>query len=128
VRLLLDTHAFIWWVEGNSRMSRRARTAIGRADNEIYVSAVSAWEIATKFRLGKWSGIDTVATDVSASIANQGFSGLAISPQHGQLAGSLPLPHKDPFDRMLIAQSILERMPLVSIEGIFDTYGVERLW
>jgi PIN domain nuclease of toxin-antitoxin system len=128
VQLLLDTHAFLWWIIGSQHLSRRIRAAIADEENDIFVSAASAWEITTKFRLGKLPDGEAVAGNVASSIASQGFSELAITVRHGQLAGSLPRPHRDPFDRMLIAQSIVERMPLVSNERIFDSFGVQRLW
>lgn len=126
--MLLDTHAFLWWLSGDSELTATAKAAIADPGNELYISAVSTWEITTKFRIGKLPGAQVVAANVAASIAAQGFLELPISVQHGQLAGGLPPPHKDPFDRMLIAQSVLERMPLVSIEPVFDRYGVQRIW
>ena len=109
-------------------MSAPAKAAIADEANEIFVSAVSAWEIATKFRLGKLPGAQAVAANIAAIIADQGFAELPITVPHGQLAGSLASPHKDPFDRMLIAQSMLDRMPLISIEPVFDRYGIQGIW
>jgi PIN domain nuclease of toxin-antitoxin system len=128
VRLLLDTHALLWWLGGDRRLSGAARKAMGDAENDVYVSAATAWEITTKFRIGRLANAEPVAADVATAIADRGFLGLAISLQHGQLAGGLPPPQRDPFDRMLIAQAIIEQMPLVSNETVFDRYGVRRLW
>jgi len=128
VRLLLDTHAFLWWLAGDPQLSATAKAALANPANEIFVSAVSAWEIATKFRLGKLPGAEVVAADIAAAIASQDFIELPVTVPQGQLAGSLAPPHRDPFDRMLIAQSLLEHMPLVSIEAVFDHYGVQRYW
>ncbi len=128
MNLLLDTHAFLWWLAGDRQMSAAAKAAVAEPANMIFVSAVSAWEIATKFRHGKLPGAQAVAADIAAAIASQGFVELPITVPHGQSAGGLAPPHKDPFDRMLIAQSLLERMPLVSIERDFDRYGVQRIW
>jgi PIN domain nuclease of toxin-antitoxin system len=128
VRLLLDTHALIWWLAGDETLSVAAREAIGEAGNDVFVSAASAWEIATKHRLGKLAGVEPIVADIDGVIAEQGFEGLAISLRHGQVAGMLPGPHRDPFDRMLIAQAMLERLVLVSNEAPFDAYGVARLW
>jgi PIN domain nuclease of toxin-antitoxin system len=128
VRLLLDTHAFLWWLAGHSSLSRRARTAIAAPDAEVFVSGASAWEITTKYRLGKLPEAALVALDVLAAIESQQFVPLAVSVKHGQVAGSLPGPHADPFDRMLMAQAILEDLSLVSNEQTFDAYGVRRLW
>ena len=128
MRLLLDTHALLWWLDGDRRLTRRARTAIADEDNVIFISAASAWEITTKARLGKLPGADAVAGDVVGSVASQGFSSLDITLTHAQRAGRLPGAHRDPFDRMLIAQAQLEDLTLVSNEDVFDAYGVSRLW
>ena len=126
--LLLDTHAFLWWIAGDAGLSLPARHAINDTSNAIFVSAATAWEIATKVRIGKLLGAAAIVADLAAVVASQGFSELPISFMHGQAAGALPGPHKDPFDRMLIAQAMLERMALVSNETPFDAYGVRRLW
>ena len=128
MRLLLDTHALLWWLDGDRGLTRRARTAIADEDNVIFVSAASAWEITTKARLGKLPGADAVAADVVGSVASQGFSSLDITMRHAQRAGRLPGAHRDSFDRMLIAQAQLEDLTLVSNESAFDAYGVSRLW
>jgi len=128
VRLLLDTHALLWWLDGDRSLTRRARTAITDEDNVILVSAASAWEITAKARLGKLPGADAVAADVVGSVASQRFSSLGITMLHAQRAGRLPGAHRDPFDRMLIAQAQLEDLMLVSNESAFDAYGVSRLW
>jgi PIN domain nuclease of toxin-antitoxin system len=128
LNLLLDTHAFLWWTGGDTALSRPARAAIGDESNAVYVSAASAWEIATKFRIGKLPGVAVVAGDLSATLGAQGFIPLPVTFAHGQAAGALPGPLKDPFDRMLIAQAMLDRMALVSNEQGLDAYGVQRLW
>ena len=128
VRLLLDTHALLWWLDGDPLLSPIARAEIGRVTNETYVSAASAWEICTKFRLGKLDKAADVARDVSACLDAEGFVGLPVTVHHGARAGSLVGPHKDPFDRMLIAQALAEDLTLVSREPLFDRYGVQRLW
>jgi PIN domain nuclease of toxin-antitoxin system len=128
MQLLLDTHAFLWWLAGDSQLSIAARKAIGDVENTIFVSAASAWEITTKHRLGKLPGAGSVAADVAASIVGQSFVSLPISVRHGQAAGALPGPHRDPFDRMLVAQAMLETLILVTNEEVFDSYGVARLW
>jgi len=128
VRLLLDTHALLWWVFTDPQLSAGARRAITQADNEVVVSAASAWEIATKFRIGKLPHARVVAADIAGTLAREGFGTLSVTLAHGQHAGALPAPLNDPFDRMLIAQSLLERLPLVSNEKAFDAYGVKRLW
>ena len=128
MKLLLDTHALLWWLDGDRRLSRRSRAAIADAENTVLVSAASAWEITTKERLGKLPGAAAVAADVAGAVASQAFEPLDISISHAQKAGRLPGPHRDPFDRMLIAQALLEGLPIVSDDEAFDAYGVERLW
>jgi len=128
MRLLLDTHALLWWLDGDRRLSRRARTAIGDVENTVFVSAASAWEITTKNRLGKLPGAADVAADVAGAVSGQGFAPLDITIVHAQRAGRLPGEHRDPFDRMLIAQSQVEDLQIVTDDSVFDAYGVERLW
>lgn len=128
MRLLLDTHAFLWWVAGDTALSPAARAAIADDGNPVFVSAASAWEIATKFRIGKLPGVAAIVADLGAVLAAQGFVPLPIAFTHGQAAGALPGPLRDPFDRMLIAQAMLDGMVLVSNEVPFDAYGVRRLW
>jgi len=126
--LLLDTHALLWWLSGDLAMSDIARTAIADEDNAIFVSAASLWEITTKYRLGKLPGVAKIIATLQEAVLSQGFTGLPIALSHGQAAGALPGPHRDPFDRMLIAQAMLENMILVSNEKPFDLYGLRRLW
>ena len=128
MRLLLDTHALIWWLAGDPMLSAIAKAAVGDSDNDVFVSAASAWEITTKYRIGKLSQAAALAYNVSGALAGQGFLELPITVQHSQTAGSLPSPHRDPFDRMLIAQATLSDLVLVSNEPVFDRYGVRRLW
>ena len=128
VRLLLDTHALLWFVAGDATLSATARNAIADPDNEVFVSAASAWEIATKHRLGKLPMAGPLATDTSQVLSSNGFNELAITVGEGQAAGRLPGPHRDPFDRMLIAQALAEGLTLLSNERLFDRYGVTRLW
>ena len=128
MRVLLDTHALLWWLAGDKSLSRPARTAIADEENEIFVSAASAWEVATKHRIGKLPGAGPLAVDFAREVRQQGFAELPISFAHGQVAGSLPGEHRDPFDRMLIAQAREEKMALISNEIVFDEFGVERVW
>ncbi len=128
MNLLLDTHAFRWWIAGDTALSITARDAIGDIRNDIHVSAASAWEIATKFRIGELPGAAAIVLDIGAVLEAQGFAPLPIDFAHGQAAGALPGPRKDPFDRMLIAQATIGGMALVSDELQFDLYGIRRLW
>jgi PIN domain nuclease of toxin-antitoxin system len=128
MRLLLDTHTLLWWLDGDRRMSKRARTLVGRDAHEVFVSAASAWEITTKWRLGKLPGAADVAADVAGAVASQVFLPLSITIAHAQLAGQLTTTHRDPFDRMLAAQALVEGLPIVSNDEAFDLFGVIRLW
>lgn len=128
MRLLLDTHALLWWLEGNRRLSPKARRAVEDESNHVFVSAASAWEITIKVRLGRLPIAGPIASDVAAAISDQGFEGLDITVRHGQRAGELPGFHEDPFDRMLVAQALAEGLTLVSNDEIFDAYGVRRFW
>lgn len=128
MRLLLDTHALIWWLSGDERLSGRAREAIQMTDDAVLVSAVSAMEVSTKFRLGKLPQAGRLAQDFEAIIQGQDFTELPITIRHGRIAGTLQVAHKDPFDRLLIAQSLSEDVPLVSNETLFDDFGVTRVW
>ena len=128
VRALLDTHAFLWWVADSGRLSGAAHSAIADASNDIVVSAASAWEIATKYRLGKLPGGAAVATDIASHIVGQGFLEMAIGVADAERAGRLPGPYRDPFDRMLVAQALAQDLTVVSVDEVFDRYGVNRLW
>ena len=128
MRLLLDTHAFLWWLAGSDRLSEAARHAIADEANDVLISAASAWEITTKHRLGKLPGAEAVVLDVSGSIAGQDFEELEITVDDGSRAGGLPGPHRDPFDRMLVAQALAHDLVLVSNETLFERYAIRRLW
>lgn len=128
MKLLLDTHALIWWGQADPRMAAAVRDAIDSDENEIYVSAVSAMEIATKYRLGKLPGAMPLAHGFVEETEAVGFRPLPVSLRHAQTAGNLDIPHKDLFDRLLIAQAIIEGMTLVSNESEFEAFGVTLLW
>lgn len=128
MRALLDTHAFLWWVLDSARLSNTAFQLIADESNDIVVSAASAWEITTKHRIGKLPEAEVVAADVAGYIAAQGFEALAIGIVDAERAGRLPGIHRDPFDRMLIAQALGHELAIVSIDALFDRYGVNRLW
>jgi len=128
LRLLLDTHALIWWLAGDQQLSAIARGAILDAENVVFVSAATGWEIATKFRIGRLPEAALLAADVADFVRAQGFDELPITTRHGQVAGNLPRIHKDPFDRILVAQAITDDMTLVSKDTILRAYGVALLW
>ncbi len=121
MRLLLDTHAFIWW--DNGRLPTKIVAQIQDAD-EVYVSAVTAWEIAIKTALGRIAARGTVA----GAIADYAFSSLSITMEHGDAVGSLPPHHRDPFDRLLAVQAGIEHLTLVTHDPVFRPYGIKVLW
>jgi len=125
---LLDTHALLWWLSDDPGLSPAARKTIAETRNTLFVSAASAWEIATKVRLGKLPTAADLASNFTDQVEREGFHLMVISAAHGIRAGLLPGPHKDPFDRMLIAQSQAENLPIISNESVFEAYGVRRLW
>lgn len=126
--LLLDTHTIAWWSEGGSDLPTKVREAIGDPDNIVFVSAVSSYELALKYRLGKWPAAEFLAANLEALIEQQGFMPLPLTFAHARTAGELPPVHRDPFDRMLAAQAMVENLTLVSIDAQLDLFGVRRLW
>lgn len=128
VRLLLDTHALLWWYSDDPALPKACRKLIVHPGSSIFVSSVSAWEIATKFRLGRLSSASELVQDFGGYLDREKFLSLPVSYVHGVRAGLLPGPHQDPFDRMLIAQAEIEDLVIVSNEKIFDQYGARRVW
>ena len=128
MRLLMDTHAFLWWVVNDRKLSQAARRAIADDDNDVLVSAVSAWEIATKHRIGKLPEAESLVGNIIGAVDDQGFDGLSITVEEAARAGALAGPLRDPFDRMLIAQASLRNLVVISNESLFDEYGVQRIW
>jgi PIN domain nuclease of toxin-antitoxin system len=128
MRILLDTHVLLWWLSGNEALSIPARAAIADADSETFVSAVSAWEIAIKYKQGRLPTAASFIGDIEGTIVRHGFLAIPVTMQNGERAGDLPLHHRDPFDRMLIAQALAGSLTLISNERLFDRYGVVRLW
>jgi PIN domain nuclease of toxin-antitoxin system len=121
LRLLLDTHALLWWVEDDKRLKRAERDAIKDDDAIVWVSAASIWEISIKRRLGR---IELDAADLDRELARSNFLELPIAWRHAEIAGSLPRHHEDPFDRMLIAQARADQLVLVSYDPVFRDYDV----
>lgn len=124
----MDTHALLWWLTDDPALPPRVRKLISSRSNIIFVSAASAWEIATKSRLGKLPGAADLALRFDAILAHESFESLSITSAHAARAGLLPGPHKDPFDRILIAQSQAENLTIVSNDAVFDVYKLRRLW
>lgn len=128
MRVLLDTHVFLWWAEGDRPLPARPRKLIADPDCECFVSLVSAWEMATKVRLGKLRLSVPVARYVTENIAANGFRLLEIGLGHIGRVESLALHHRDPFDRLLIAQALEEDIPVATADPVFRRYGVKRIW
>jgi PIN domain nuclease of toxin-antitoxin system len=128
MKLLLDTHAIVWWLVNSRKLSDRARAVIADPANTIYISAASAWEIATKVRLGKWPEAAALVGAFDAIMEANGFEALAISVHHAIHAGTLHAAHPDPFDRMLAAQAELEGVDLVTADPAFAEFDVRTIW
>jgi PIN domain nuclease of toxin-antitoxin system len=128
VKYLLDTHTFLWWVLDDPQLSQLCRDIIGDGANSIFFSAASAWEIAIKCQLGKLPLPEPSTTYVPTRLNHYGFIVLPITVQHTLHTYSLPLHHRDPFDRILAAQSQLEDIPVLTIDSLIARYGVRTLW
>ena len=123
-RLLLDTQVFLWWLADDPSLGKKARAAIAHPLNQIYVSAATTWEISIKKALGKLEAPE----DLEMIVEEERFLKLPITLRHGETAGRLPLYHRDPFDRMLVAQAMVENLTIVTADRRFYRYGVKILW
>ena len=128
MRVLIDTHTLFWWVTDDPKLSALAREILLTSDNEILVSAATAWELSTKARFGKWPQAAPLAANIKNILDENSFAPLAITVEHARIAGSLPVPHRDPFDRMLAAQAQVEGLSLVSADPVFGAFGTHVLW
>ncbi len=128
MRLLLDTHALIWAMNGDRRLGAAARSAIALRENEVFVSAASIWEASIKFHLGRFPDATLLLDNPGKILLTMGFVSIPISIEHARLAGSIGSTHRDPFDRMLAAQARLEGLTLASADAVFDRMMVTRLW
>ena len=126
--LILDTCALFWWHMGMSPITAVAKQAIADPQVEKFVSAATAWELGTKYRSGREPAFAPLATNVAAVVRFHGFRELALSIDHAAHATELPPHHKDPFDRMIIAQALLEGMSVATSDGNFSAYGVQVTW
>jgi PIN domain nuclease of toxin-antitoxin system len=127
MRVLLDTHVLFWWFEDASKLSKRTTNVISNAENSVLVSAASAWELAIKANLGKLDAIPLVMT-LDQQITEAGFEAISISLEQAMRAGLLPMHHRDPFDRLLVAQAQDLNVPILSSDTGLDKYDVKRLW
>lgn len=128
MKLLLDTHALYWYVADDPQLSATAKNAIQDASNEVLVSPATFWEIAIKVSLGKWKLLRPFEEFVDIALNQYQFQLFPILPAHTAKVIDLPFHHKDPFDRLLVAQSLAEQLSIVSNDQALDAYGVTRLW
>ena len=128
MRLLLDTHTLLWFYLGDPQLSAAARLLIEDAANTKLVSPASYWELAIKIGLGKYTLTESYDDFIQHAIFDNGFIILPVEPRHTAVVVSLPLHHKDPFDRLMVAQAMVERIPLVSADAALDPYPIPRLW
>lgn len=128
MKLLLDTHALLWWCADDARLSPAARGAIQQPANDVFVSAASAWEISTKARLGKLSGVQRLLSGFEELMAADHFVLLPMTHQHALLAGGFTLEHRDPFDRMLASQALIEGATLLTNDPALQAFGADTLW
>jgi PIN domain nuclease of toxin-antitoxin system len=128
VRLLLDTHAFLWFITDDPQLSAAAKALIADPNNEILVSPASYWETAIKVSIRKYPLSVPYETFITQGIDGNGFKVLAIEPRHTAVLTTMPFHHRDPFDRLLVAQAQVEKISVVSNDAILDQYGVNRLW
>ncbi|MGB9754353.1 type II toxin-antitoxin system VapC family toxin [Roseiflexus castenholzii] len=128
MKLLLDTHAFLWFVGGDERLSPSARALIEDMSNDAYLSIASLWEMAIKISLGRLQLAQPFETFIPHQLSLNRIRLLGITISHTAKVSTLPFHHRDPFDRLLVAQAQVEQMPLVSSDAAFDAYGLTRLW
>ena len=128
MKVLLDTNAVLWWFAGDPKLSTVVRDLISREDTTVLVSAASAWEICTKVRIGRLPTAYDLCENFLGLVARHGFEALAITVEHGRLAGRMAGAHKDPFDRMLAAQALIESVPVATNDAAFSAFGVKVVW
>lgn len=128
MRILLDTHTFLWWTNNSPQLSKNAREIIANPESELFLSAASGWEIAIKMQLGKLRVADDLERFIAEQLSLNQIVTLPITMHHALHVHNLPLHHRDPFDRMIITQSQLEKMPVLTANGIFARYNVKTIW
>lgn len=128
MKLLLDTHAFLWWVEGTPALGRRARAAVANPDNEVFISIASCWELAIELSLGKLRLTRRLDRFIPEQLTLNGFSLFAVELRHVVGVADLPFHHRDPFDRLLVAQALQDQLAIVSADRVFRRYGVTVIW
>lgn len=128
MRLLLDTHAFLWFITDDPKLSATAKSAVADADNEILVSPASYWEVAIKVSIGKYPLSTPYEAFITRGIDDNDFAILPIDPKHTAALTNLPFHHRDPFDRLIIAQAMVEQISVISGDSVFDAYPITRIW
>ncbi len=128
MRLILDTHAFLWWITDDPQLSPHARNAISNPDNELFLSAASAWEIAIKTGLGRLRLQERPDRFIPDQLSKNGILPLPVEMSHALYTARLPAIHRDPFDRLITAQSIMEKMPIVTTDSSIRKYKVQTIW
>ena len=128
MRLLLDTHVFLWWIDDAPALSRKARAAIAAPQNQCLLSLVSSWEMAIKVSLGKLELPDAIERFIPDQLAANGFGQLQINFRHVAKVATMAFHHRDPFDRLLIAQAMEDGLPVVTSDPVFKKYGVKVIW
>jgi PIN domain nuclease of toxin-antitoxin system len=128
MKLLLDTHSFLWFIGGSSQISPSARTLIEDITNDVFISVASLWEMAIKISLGRLQLVQPFEMFIPHQLSTNRIELLGITISHTSRVATLPFYHRDPFDRMLVAQAQVEQMPILSIDPAFDAYGITRLW
>lgn len=128
MKVLLDTHSLFWFIEGSSQLSEAAREIISKPGHAIFVSPASYWEMAIKISLGKWKLNRPYDDFLDVAFSGYGFQTIPVLPRHTSRLLALPFHHKDPFDRLIVAQALVDQLPIVSADQSLDTYGVQRIW
>jgi PIN domain nuclease of toxin-antitoxin system len=126
--ILVDTHVVIWALNDDANLSPHARSVLANEAIQMYVSSVSAWEIGTKYRSGKLPGVAQLMSDFAGKLRADGYLFLSVSVDHSLLASSFTMKHKDPFDRLIVAQAMIEKIPLLSADRTLEAFPVERVW
>ena len=128
MKFLLDTHVFLWWIMDSPQISENARKLMSERSSDLFWSSASSWEIAVKYANGKLPLPDEPEVFIMSDLSSNRISSLSITDEHSFMAGMLPIHHRDPFDRMLIAQSNFENMPLITSDQIMSQYEVKTIW
>ena len=124
-KYLIDTHILLWWVFDDPKLDQISRQIIENSDNQIFVSSASAWEIATKYRIGKLPSAQELVENYAQVVQEANFWEISITNAHAIRAGSLPIAHRDPFDRMIMAQGELEKIPIITHDSAFNLEFIE---